>query len=99
MVYYRFGPFVLDPASRLLLREEQPVPITTKVFETLGREQRSTESGGEKEMKGMWRWRWVLGLTAATAVVALVLVPMLMKPAGPEIQVAMLDTAGPSRGS
>jgi Tol biopolymer transport system component/DNA-binding winged helix-turn-helix (wHTH) protein len=35
MVYYRFGPFVLDPASRLLLREEQPVPITTKVFETL----------------------------------------------------------------
>jgi Tol biopolymer transport system component/DNA-binding winged helix-turn-helix (wHTH) protein len=35
MVYYRFGPFVLNPASRLLLREEQPVPITTKVFETL----------------------------------------------------------------
>jgi Tol biopolymer transport system component/DNA-binding winged helix-turn-helix (wHTH) protein len=35
MVYYRFGPFVLDPASRLLLREEKPVPITTKVFETL----------------------------------------------------------------
>ena len=35
MVYYRFGPFVLDPASRLLLREEQSVPITTKVFETL----------------------------------------------------------------
>jgi Tol biopolymer transport system component/DNA-binding winged helix-turn-helix (wHTH) protein len=35
MVYYRFGPFVLDPASRLLLREEQPVPVTTKVFETL----------------------------------------------------------------
>jgi Tol biopolymer transport system component/DNA-binding winged helix-turn-helix (wHTH) protein len=35
MVYYRFGPFVLDPASRSLLRGEQPVPITTKVFETL----------------------------------------------------------------
>jgi Tol biopolymer transport system component/DNA-binding winged helix-turn-helix (wHTH) protein len=35
MVYYRFGPFVLDPASRLLLREEQRVPITSKVFETL----------------------------------------------------------------
>jgi Tol biopolymer transport system component/DNA-binding winged helix-turn-helix (wHTH) protein len=35
MVYYRFGPFVLNPASRLLLREEQPVPIMTKVFETL----------------------------------------------------------------
>ena len=32
---YRFGPFVLDPASRSLVREEQPVPITTKVFETL----------------------------------------------------------------
>src|SRR5438445_3477571 len=35
MVYYRFGPFVLDPASRSLVRKEQPVPITTKVFETL----------------------------------------------------------------
>jgi DNA-binding winged helix-turn-helix (wHTH) protein len=35
MVYYRFGPFVLDPASRLLLREEQPVSVTAKVFETL----------------------------------------------------------------
>src|ERR1700687_420971 len=35
MVYYRFGPFVLAPASRLLLRDEQPVSITTKVFETL----------------------------------------------------------------
>jgi Tol biopolymer transport system component/DNA-binding winged helix-turn-helix (wHTH) protein len=35
MAYYRFGPFALDPASRLLLRDEKPVAITTKVFETL----------------------------------------------------------------
>jgi DNA-binding winged helix-turn-helix (wHTH) protein len=35
MTCYRFGPFALDPASRSLLRDEQPVAITTKVFETL----------------------------------------------------------------
>jgi Tol biopolymer transport system component/DNA-binding winged helix-turn-helix (wHTH) protein len=35
MPCYRFGPFVLDPASRILLRDEQPVAITAKVFETL----------------------------------------------------------------
>ena len=73
--------------------------LRTKVFQTLGRERRSTESAGEKELKAMWRWRWVLGLAAATAVVALVVVPVLMKPAGPEIQVAMLDTTGATRGS
>jgi Tol biopolymer transport system component/DNA-binding winged helix-turn-helix (wHTH) protein len=35
MTCYRFGPFALDPALRLLLRDEQSVAITTKVFETL----------------------------------------------------------------
>jgi Tol biopolymer transport system component/DNA-binding winged helix-turn-helix (wHTH) protein len=32
---YEFGPFRLDPAERLLLREGQPVPLTPKVFDTL----------------------------------------------------------------
>jgi len=32
---YRFGPFRLNPAERLLLRDGQPVPVTPKVFDTL----------------------------------------------------------------
>jgi DNA-binding winged helix-turn-helix (wHTH) protein len=32
---YEFGPFQLDPAERLLLRENQPVPLTPKAFDTL----------------------------------------------------------------
>src|SRR5260370_4503034 len=30
-----FGPFRLDPAERLLLRNNQPVPLAPKAFETL----------------------------------------------------------------
>ncbi|HEX8145171.1 MAG TPA: winged helix-turn-helix domain-containing protein [Pyrinomonadaceae bacterium] len=33
--YFEFGPFRLDPAECLLLREGQPVPLTKKAFETL----------------------------------------------------------------
>ena len=33
--YFEFGPFRIDPAERLLLREGAPVPLTPKVFETL----------------------------------------------------------------
>jgi len=47
----------------------------------------------------MWRWRWLLGLAAATAVIALIAIPLLRQAPGPVIQVAMLDTAGASRGS
>ena len=32
---YRFGPFLLNPAERLLLRDGVPVPITHRLFETL----------------------------------------------------------------
>lgn len=32
---YRFGPFVLDPEERLLLRGGNPVSLTPKAFETL----------------------------------------------------------------
>jgi DNA-binding winged helix-turn-helix (wHTH) protein/TolB-like protein/Flp pilus assembly protein TadD len=32
---YAFGPFRLDPAERLLLRDGQPVPLTPKTFDTL----------------------------------------------------------------
>jgi DNA-binding winged helix-turn-helix (wHTH) protein/tetratricopeptide (TPR) repeat protein len=32
---YTFGPFCLDPAERILLRESHTVPLTPKVFDTL----------------------------------------------------------------
>lgn len=32
---YEFGPFRLVPTERLLLRDERPVPLTPKAFETL----------------------------------------------------------------
>jgi DNA-binding winged helix-turn-helix (wHTH) protein/tetratricopeptide (TPR) repeat protein len=32
---YRFGPFLLDPAERLVTREGAPVPLTTRLFELL----------------------------------------------------------------
>jgi DNA-binding winged helix-turn-helix (wHTH) protein/predicted Zn-dependent protease len=33
--YYEFGPFRLDPAERLLLRDGQSLPLTSKAFEAL----------------------------------------------------------------
>ncbi|MGA8671363.1 MAG: winged helix-turn-helix domain-containing protein [Terracidiphilus sp.] len=33
--FYDFGDFRLDPARRLVVRGDQPVPLTSKVFETL----------------------------------------------------------------
>lgn len=32
---YEFGPFLLDPAERVLIREGRPVPLTPKVFDLL----------------------------------------------------------------
>ena len=32
---YEFGPFLLDPAERVLMREGRPVPLTPKVFDLL----------------------------------------------------------------
>lgn len=34
-VVYEFGPFRIDPETQILLRENQPVAITPKTFETL----------------------------------------------------------------
>src|ERR1700686_2590272 len=33
--FYEFGPFRIDTARQLLLRDGQPVPLTSKAFETL----------------------------------------------------------------
>src|SRR5689334_1665427 len=34
-ILYQFGPFLLDPGERRLLREGQPVEVRAKIFETL----------------------------------------------------------------
>jgi DNA-binding winged helix-turn-helix (wHTH) protein/TolB-like protein/tetratricopeptide (TPR) repeat protein len=34
-VAFKFGPFVVDPAERLLLRHGEAVPLTSKAFDTL----------------------------------------------------------------
>ena len=44
-------------------------------------------------------WRWLLGLVAAAAVITLVAIPVLRQAPAPVIQVALLDTAGASRGA
>ena len=33
--FYEFGPFRLDPAERLLLRNNQTIPLAPKAFETI----------------------------------------------------------------
>jgi hypothetical protein len=71
--------------------------LQTKVRQTLGRPQPSVPSASDEERRSMWRWRWLLGLAMAAAAVALVMV--LWHAPAPVIQVAMLDTAGASRGS
>lgn len=34
-ISYEFGPFCLDTHERVLLRDERPVPLKPKVYETL----------------------------------------------------------------
>jgi hypothetical protein len=81
-----------------LLRVYARGRLQTKVRETLGRPQVAGESSKEDASGMLWKWCWILGLTAATAVVVLFL-PVFSPSAPPIVQVAMLDTAGATRGS
>jgi hypothetical protein len=69
--------------------------LQTKVRQTLGR------PAGEKEPDRSlaWGWRWLLGLAATTAVAVFLTLPMFRAPKAPLIQLAMLDTAGGTRGT
>src|SRR5579863_6613163 len=53
---YEFGPFRLDSGKRLLLRDNQPVPLQLKAFETLLALVRSGEQVVLKDdlMKAVW---------------------------------------------
>jgi DNA-binding winged helix-turn-helix (wHTH) protein/tetratricopeptide (TPR) repeat protein len=55
-VLYEFGPFRIDPEKQVLLREDQPVAITPKVFETLLILVRHSREVVSKEdlMKTLW---------------------------------------------
>ncbi len=73
--------------------------LQTKVRETLGRPQVPGGAPEEDALGTLWKWRWMLGLAASVAVVVLFLLPVLIRSTPPVIQVAMLDTAGATRGS
>src|SRR5205814_6713775 len=68
--------------------------LQTAVRQALGR--RKSE-GRDRSLA--WGWRWVLGLAAATAVVVIVALSIFHAPNAPVIQLAMLDTAGATRGT
>ena len=53
---YEFGPFRLDPVKRLLLRDNEPVPLQLKAFETLLALVRHSEHVVLKDelMKAVW---------------------------------------------
>src|ERR1035438_10548633 len=53
---YEFGPFLLDPVKRILLRDSRPVPLPLKVLETLLVLVRNGEQVVLKEelMKAVW---------------------------------------------
>ena len=70
--------------------------LRTMVRQTLGRPESATE---EPDRSLAWSWRWVLGLTAATAGVVIVALSIFHAPNAPVIQLAMLDTAGGTRGT
>jgi TolB-like protein/thioredoxin-like negative regulator of GroEL len=54
--FYEFGPFRVDTAERLLLREGTPVPLTPKAFETLLRLIQNSGHVVEKDelMREVW---------------------------------------------
>ncbi len=72
--------------------------LQTKVRQTLGGQKAATGPAGERERKMLWPWRWVLGLASAAAVAAFLMLTLFNRPSEPAIQVAMLDTAGATRG-
>src|ERR1700722_9616973 len=55
-VFYEFGPFRVDPDKQLLLRQNQPIAITPKAFETLLILVRHSREVVSKEelMKTLW---------------------------------------------
>ena len=70
--------------------------LQTTVRQMLGRPESAAE---EPDRSLAWGWRWVLGLAAATAVIVIVALSIFHAPNALVIQLAMLDTAGGTRGA
>ncbi len=66
--------------------------LQTKVRQTLGRP-------ASAEEKSSWSWRWWLALAPATALVVFLMVNLFNQNEQTVIQVAMLDSAGATRGT
>lgn len=61
--------------------------------------QKRKEQSADDDQKALaWGWKWLLGLAATVAVAVLVVLPMLLSAPKPQVQIAMLDLAGPTRG-
>ena len=73
--------------------------LQTKVRQTLGGLPSAGAEANDANRRMMWRWRWLLGLATAAAAVALIVVPLVLRAPAPVFQVAMLDTAGGTRGA
>jgi hypothetical protein len=71
--------------------------LQAKVRQTLG--QQNAHLSAEERRSFAWNWRWILGFAATAAVLALLIVPSLLAPPRTQIQLAMLDLAGPTRGA
>ena len=69
--------------------------LQTKVRRALGA---NPASAKEAESARGWVWRLWLSLATVTAVIITLLIPLLVRPSTPLIQVAMLETTGATRG-
>ena len=73
--------------------------LQTKVRRTFGSQPEAAKAGPQAEQRMFWRWQWLFGMAAATALIFLFVIPSMNKSPQPIIQVAMIDLAGATRGS
>ena len=71
--------------------------LQTKVKQVFGSAGEQLDEDKTALLQG-WRL-WIFGLASAAALVAVLLVPMLIRSSGPIVQVAMLDLVGATRGT
>ncbi len=73
--------------------------LQTKVRQTLGRPAEPEAAREQTAREFAWGLRWLLGLATVTVLLVLLLVPTFTQSNKLVVQVAMLDTAGGTRGT
>jgi hypothetical protein len=78
--------------------------LQTSVRQTLGRPKLSAKESPDllslAPTRGLpWVWRWAMGLAVATALVVILVLPMFRTLNAPNIQLAVLNVAGSTRGA